>query len=148
MTKDLHNNLKLTTSIVPAVKSSDTNGTGIDTAGYEAVEMVVMVGLSADTLSSTNKISLELEESTDNSTFTDVAEADMIGGISGGTVGEFALIDAATEDELTYKVGYRGTQRYIRPVLNFSGTHTTGTPIGAVAILGKPRNAPTSNTAA
>ena len=78
-TRDLHSNLRVQTSITPAVTNADTNGTSADTAGFESVLIVVDVGNSADTLNATNTIALELEESSDNSTFTDVADGDMLG---------------------------------------------------------------------
>lgn len=140
-TRDLHNNIKTVTSLVPATRTADANGTGVDTSGFESVEAVVALGQSGDTLSGSVKLDLELEESDDDSTYTDVALADMIGGVSAGN---FGTIDAATEDEKIYRVGYRGRKKYVRPVLNFTGTHTNGIPCAAMVILGNPRHAPAS----
>lgn len=138
--KDLHNGYAASHVLSAAVRNADANSAGLDLQGCEAAEILVNVGASADTLSATNTISLELEESDDNSTFTDVAEADLLGAVSGTTTGQFALIDSASEDEATYRVGYIGTKRYVRVVVNFSGTHTTGTPIGALAVKGHLRH--------
>jgi hypothetical protein len=53
-----------------------------------------------------------------------------------------AVIDAPTEDSLTVTAQYIGGKRYIKPVLNFSGTHSTGTPVAVTVLLGQPRVAP------
>lgn len=151
MRKDIGSWLKLTTLLAPVVKNSDTDCTAVDLAGYEGVDLCVTMGDSADTLNGTNKISLELEESDDNLSFTDVDDDDMIGldeAGGSGTSGQFALVDAPTEDSVIYRIGYRGTKRYVRVVLNFSGTHSTGTPIGVFALLGAPRTAPVSRVGA
>lgn len=139
--RDLHNNLGIVRVLDPAVRNSDVNGgdADVDLQGYNGCEMIVVVGLSADTLNGSNTISLELEESDDDSTYTDVAAADMLGGNAGGT-GQFALIDDAAEDDAVYSVGYIGDKRYVRLVVNFSGTHSTGTPIGACAVVGHGRH--------
>lgn len=135
VTRDLYNNTRFMTSITPAVYNSDTTGTAVDTANFESVMCNVHVGNSADTLSGSNTIALELEESSDNSTFTDVAVADMIGE-AGTTASQFNLINAPAEDTAVFVVGYQGDLRYLRPLLNYSGSHSTGTPIGAQIVLG------------
>lgn len=134
MKTGIYSDYKFTQILDPAVTNADTNCTSIDMKGYSEVLFAVLVGESADTLNATNKIELEVEESADNSTFTDVADADLVKYVDGINDGCFALIDAATEDDAVYYTAYRGDSRYVRPVLNFSGTHSTGTPIGVIAI--------------
>ena len=131
---DLQDTVTQTLCLAPIVKNADTNCTAVNMAGLRDVMFQVSVGASADSLSGTNKIELELEESTDNSTFTDVADADTDAAVTGTNTGTFAVIDATDEDDTLYTVRYLGTQQYVRVVLNFSGTHSTGTPIGVVAI--------------
>lgn len=122
--------------IDPATANSDVNGSSLDLSGYDSATIVVTVGESADaaSLSGTNKIEFELEESDDDSSFTDVDDGDIIGEVSGTNDGCFGVIDASDEDDAVYTVHYTGAKRYVRPVLNFSGTHTTGTPIGAIGV--------------
>lgn len=143
--KDIHNVMSIGTSLKAANRTADANGSGVDLQGYEAAEVVANVGLSGDTLSGSVKIALELEESDDNSVFTDVADADMIGETGAGS-GEFALIDDAAEDETTYKVGYLGSKRYIRVVWNITGTHTNGTPGSADVVRMHARHQPAGAT--
>ena len=136
------NNFKVVTSIVPAVRNADTNGTGVDTQGYNSLTLFAVVGDSADTLSGTNKIEIEMEESDDNSSYTDVSNAEVEGYVSATNTGTFGLINAPTGDQTTFVGGYKGGKRYARPVLNFSGTHSTGTPIGVIGVLSNPKYPP------
>lgn len=134
--KDLHNSVKVVAGIDPIVGNNTTEGTGltIDTLGYESCDMVFHFGVSGDTLSGSVKMQASLEDSPDNSTWTAVAAA--------GLQGSLSLIDAAAEDEVVQSVGYIGTQRYVRHLITFTGTHTNGCPISAVAVLGHARHQP------
>lgn len=139
--KDLHNSIEVTSSVAPVAVEIDTDGTGVDVSGAESVEIVFHVGIEGVTLSTTDKITLELEESdTLGSGYTDVAAADMIGEESAGVV---KTIDAGAEAPGLYRVGYLGTKKYVRPVFNFGGTHTAApTPISALVIASHLRTAP------
>ena len=137
--QDLNNNIKSVQSLAPAVRTADANGDGVDLQGFEAVAVAVDTGAEGITLSSSNKIEFELEHSDDDSTYTDVAQADVI-GVTLGSGGLFLTLDANGETPQISEIGYVGGKRYIRVVANFSGTHGTGTPISAFAILGKPRH--------
>jgi hypothetical protein len=132
---NLYTDNKFTLCQVPATKTSDTNCTAVDMQGYNECLFAVSVGNSGDTLDGSNYIELEVEESTDNSSFTDVANADLIKYVTGTNTGTFAKVDdSATEDQAVYFTSYRGTKRYVRVVLNFTGTHSSGTPISVLAI--------------
>lgn len=125
-------------SLAPASRTADANGTGVDLQGYEGAEIVFDVGAEGVTLSGTDKIALEVEESDDNSTFTDVAAADLIGEESAGVV---KTLDENAEAPAIYSVGYIGSKRYVRAVVNYSGTHGTGTVIAAHVVKGAKRHA-------
>ena len=141
MSSHIHDSIELVKSIDPAVVTADTNGTGVDLAGFEAAEIVFSIGESADTLSGSVYLELEVEDSPDNSVWTNCGAADLLDAEAAGLA---ATIDAAAEDDVVVKVGYVGGQRYVRPVINVTGTHTNGTPLAACVIKGKPRHAPTS----
>jgi hypothetical protein len=142
--KDIHNAMKFVGALEPIVVNNTSEGTGdvVDTAGYESVELVVYVGESGDTLSGSLKHELAIQEGAlaNGSDMADVASptTDLIGS----TTALFATIDADGEDGQVYKVGYKGSARYIRLKDTVTGTHTNGTPMAAVAILGHPRSAP------
>lgn len=140
--QDLANNIKLVQSLAPAVRTADANGDGVDRQFYEGVTIVVDTGAEGITLSSTNKIEFELEHSDDDSTYSDMSSSDVNGTL--GTNGLFLTLDADAETPQISEIEYVGNKRYVRVVANFSGTHGTGTPIGASVILHKPRHAPAS----
>ena len=142
--KDLSNNIVPVVSIKNAVKTAAENGTGVDLQGYEGATILVDVGAEGDTLSSSVHFEVSLEESDDDSTYTDVAQAGIIDGtIASG--GIFLKLDGTTgADPGTaggiFRVGYVGGKRYIRVVLAKTGTHSTGTPIGAMVVKSHARH--------
>ncbi len=140
--KDLYSGLKITSLTVSAVNNSDLESDTIDLQGYESLMLVVDMGNSADTLNGSNTIQLEVEDSPNDSDWTDCADADLHNYIDGSNDGTFGVIDAAGEDSINFKTGYKGDKRYVRVVINFTGTHSTGTPISILAIQSNPRLAP------
>lgn len=133
MLKDLRALVTTTQLVDPATITAVTNSASVDLKSHQNALFAVAVGESGDTLSASVKIELELEESDDDITFTDVADADMLGEVSGTNDGCFAVIDAADEDDAVYTAQYHGSKRYVRAVINVTGTHTNGTPIGIIA---------------
>jgi hypothetical protein len=134
-------------SLNAIAKTTDTDCTAVDSKGFSSVTHVVNVGANGITFSSTNKVEIELEHSDDNATFTDVtSNTDVVGGTV-GTNGLWQTIDADGDCNAVYAIGYVGGKRYSRVVLNFSGTHGTGTVFGVVGVKGRPLSGPTSSQA-
>lgn len=123
-------------SIVPVVCSgngTDTEGTGVDLRGYNRALVQFLVGATAETLSGSLYICLEVEESADNSTFTDCADASLSDTVTGATTGTMAKIISSTADNVLVEAEYKGTSRYIRGVVNLVGNHAAGgTPIACL----------------
>jgi hypothetical protein len=142
--RDLSNNINPAVSIINAVKTAAGNGTGVDLQGYESATILVDVGAEGDTLSSNVYFEISLEHSDDDSTYTDCAQADIIDGtISSG--GIWLKLDGSTGGDPDssggiFRVGYVGGKRYVRVVLAKTGTHSNGTPIGAMVVRGHARN--------
>lgn len=137
---------KIDQVITPAAAiNADANSAEVDMQGYGALTFVTNVGVSLDVLSGAVSIELALEESdVSGSGFTAVADDDVINAVAGlAQTGSYANIDDPAEDERAYKVGYRGHKRFVRTIVNFVGTHTSGTPISAVAIREEPNHTPT-----
>lgn len=135
MIRDLLNELGApVTSILNAVKTSDGNGSSADLRNYRGALIVADVGNSGDTLSGSVYLELEVEESDDDSSFTDVADADLHGYVDGTNDGCFAKIDAPAEDSLHILAEYKGSKRYIRAVVNVTGSHSSGIPVGVCII--------------
>lgn len=141
--RDLHSEITVVQTIPAKLHQESTasvNGTGVDGSRHFAVEHIVNVGISLETLSGSLKTTLYLEDSADNSTYAAVTDAAyIIGDMVTLASGIFAVIDAAAEDPAVFNIGYRGPQRYSRVRALFTGNHSTGTPLGAVAIKGEPR---------
>lgn len=138
--RDLSNNIVGVASIAPVVLASDTNGTGVDLQGYESATVLLSVGIEGITLSTSNKIEFELEESDDDSTYTDVTSATSVTETTIAAGGLFFTADGNADIPAVTTIGYVGGARYIRVVANFSGTHGTGTPISATVIKGHSRH--------
>ena len=134
-------------SLNAIVKDADTNCTGVDSKGFSSVTHVVNVGANGITFSTTNKVEIELEESDDNVTFTDVTSNTSVVGGTVGANGLWQTIDADGDCNAVYAIGYVGGKRYSRVVLNFSGTHGTGTIFGVVGVKGRPLSGPTASQA-
>jgi hypothetical protein len=140
--KDMRSRTKTVVSIASIICNNDTEGKGaaVDLKGYEGALMIFNIGISADTLSGSVLLTPKLQESdtTTDGDFTDVAAGDMLGDE------DLTVIDDAAEDPDVQRVSYIGSKRYIRAVVDTTGTHTNGTPLGAVCVLGYPRHMPTS----
>lgn len=119
--KDIAARVKHVQSLRPQATTATRTGTGVDTLGYEGVLIVVNAGLRTDGTHTT-----DIEESDDDSTYTDVAAADL--------QGTEPVINSATTDEQDYEVGYIGSKRYVRVNIAVSGA-TTGAVLGASVML-------------
>ena len=129
---------KVAVTMAPILANDTTEGTGVgvDRYGYGDVLMIAQQGISGDTLAANLKWTLTFEESDNNTDFTTIADADLEGGYGSWT------IDAAAEDPTTIIRLYRGTKRYVRIVWTVTGTHTNGTPIAGIVVLGRPNKIP------
>ena len=144
---DLKNNIELVECLNAIVKAADTNAAGIDTQGFNSSMAIVNVGAPGVTFSTTHKVDIRLQDSSDNSTFADVTDNNYVtGGTVGGT-GIWQTIDADGDCNAVYGLGYVGPERYYRVVLDFSGTHGTGTVFGVVGAQSNPLHAPTTEGA-
>lgn len=108
--KDLKNNLVVVQSIAPAAaKTASVNGTGVDLQGFESALVSFEVGVITD-----GTHTPKVQESDDNSTYTDVAAKDLIGTL------------AALASSTPQSVSYIGSKRYIRPVSTVAGATSGG----------------------
>lgn len=132
--RDLYNSVSPASSIVAQAVTATVNGTGVDLQGFESADVLIDLGTFAGT---TPTATIQIQESDDNSTFTAVAAADLIGGALPATIDP-------TNDVALYERGYIGTKRYIRVAV----TAVTGTspslPMSAVVVRGHARSKPAS----
>lgn len=144
--KDLHSGVSVATLIAAATLAADNTPAAVDLLGYQSAEILLAIGVGGITFSGTNKIEFVLTHSDDNSTYTNVADADLL-GVSGTSNGIIKSLIAAHAAGASYRFGYKGGKRYLKLLADFSGTHGTGTPIAAMVLLGDPEVAPTANQA-
>jgi hypothetical protein len=144
-TRDTYSGSNALATKVSLADSVDTNGTGIDLFGYEGALIIANVGAGAVFSDTTVSLELEVEESADNSSFTDVADAHLIGYVAGTNDGCFGVIDYGDEDQLVYYASYIGSKRYIRVVCNYVSTGTAPadiTPVSATVVRMYPKYGP------
>lgn len=144
--KDLHSRLNVATAIGNAVLAADNTPAAIDLQGYNAAEVILGIGVGGITFSGTNKIEFVLTHSDDNVSYTNVADADML-GVSGISNGIIKALTAAHAAAASYRFGYKGGKRYLKLLADFSGTHGTGTPIYGAVLRSRGSNNPQANQA-
>jgi hypothetical protein len=132
--KDLYDKIAPRTMIESALLAADTTPSAIDLQGFKSAAIVLDIGVGGITFDGTNKIEFVLTHSDDDSTYTNVADADVL-GVTGVTNGIIKSLVAAHAAATISKFGYIGGKRYIKLKADFSGTHGTGTQIAAIAIL-------------
>lgn len=128
--RDLQKQIGPAQALAPALYTSTTNGTGIDRADYEGVVFVVTSGTVTD-----GTYAFKIQDSADNSSFSDAAAGDVSGSITNITSST-----TATEQ----KFAYAGPKRYCRLVMTVTGSPGTGGYICAVAIKSGAKVLPTS----
>ncbi len=138
---DLYYNTLITELLAPAVRTTSANSASVDLQNYDSAVIGFNVGASGDTWSNTTKICLEVQDSPDNSTWTACADAVLTNftdtqAVNTGTV---AVMNSNALGSAAYFTGYIGNQRYVRGVLNYQGTHATGSPVDVFALAGRPR---------
>ena len=152
---DLHSNIKREKHFAcAAYTSTQTPSNGIDTKGFESCEFVIIIGTITNIAQSpTPSWAFKLQESDSQSSgFTDVTSAASViygsanspAGAPDTSTGVFLLVDAAAEDDEVYRIGYRGSKRYVRCVATASEVPGS-TPIAIIAELGHPSDAPVSD---
>ena len=136
--RDISNRTKSVNTVDPKVITSDTNGTGVDLQGFESAMVVFTVGIEGDTLSSSVKFEIHLEHSDDNSSFSAVTASTDVTEGSVNRDGTFVTLDDSAESPSIHQIGYIGGKRYIRAVVDATGSHSNGTPMACVVVLGNP----------
>jgi len=125
--KDLTKKLSTVQALAPVVADATKTSSAIDMDGANSLLICFECGVPGDTLSATVKFTPSLTESDNNSDYTAVDAADIV-----GTLAAVASGTAASRQV----VGYKGSKRYVKAVITAAGTHTTGTPWSVTAIKG------------
>lgn len=135
---DLHNRIHVARAISPVSVADNTAQVSqiIDRKGFESIEFVILTGSLADA----DATFTVLVEDGDDSSLTDaaaVADAQLL-----GTEADASFL--FSDDNKCFKIGYVGYKRYVRLTIT-PAANTSAALLAAVAVLGSPSNAPTSN---
>ena len=137
---DLHSNIRTTLALnAVALGATGANaGSIIDRQGYGGVEFVIGYGSIVTTGTVVTAI---VKEGDVTGTLTSVADDDLIGTETLASLAAGARV-AGTGKEVTKRIGYKGSKRYVQLTLTGSGTTSVGY-VWADAILHNPRTAET-----
>lgn len=133
--QELHNNITVRRVVSPvAIGTTGTGKTGaiIDRQGYGGVEFLVGYGTVT---SSTAVFTVTIKEGDATGSLTSVADADLVGTEADAGLAAGARTSGTTKN-VTKKVGYKGSKRYVQA--NISSTATAGTPVSIDAVLFNP----------
>lgn len=144
--RDIHSLMTRILAIGNAVYAATTTPAAIDLQGFDAAEINLDLGVGGITFTGVNKIDFTLTHSDDNSTYTNVADADLL-GVTGTTLGIIKSLQTLQAAAAVYRFGYIGNKRYLKLSAVFSGTHGVGTAIAASVSGKRPRLTPTANQA-
>jgi hypothetical protein len=139
---DLHSNIKQVQAIIPAAIGANATKTGaiIDRQGYNGVEFITSYGSVTTT---GTVVTVVLKEGDATGSLTSVADADLLGTEALASLAAGARV-AGTGKEVSKRVGYIGTKRYVQMSMVQTGTTSVGA-VAATAILFNPEVAPVSN---
>lgn len=127
MTQDRLGNLALKVAMAPAVPNDNTLQVGetIDLAGYLDCEFIIATGTLADA-NATFTAEIYEDDAANMGTEAAAAAADKFG--------TFTFDYSA--DKAAWRIGYRGTKRYIRVKIAPAGNSDTA-PLCVIAVLGQ-----------
>lgn len=128
--RKLFDNVKASYSHRPVTATASANGTGVDTQGYSDAMVVLEVGTVSGT---TPTLNVKIQESDDNSSFSDVTGATFTQVSATGS----SQVLRVTELNLVRK-------RYLRAVATIAGT-TPSFAFGTEFLLSSSNAAPVNN---
>ena len=124
--KDLYSNVGVEAAVVPATLTATNTSAAIDLQGYDSAMIIIQTGAIGGAGNFTPKLT---ECATSGGTYTDVASTDLNG----------SFISALAASSV-YKVGYRGSKRYLKTVLTLnSGTNIVA---GVLVVKGDAASGP------
>jgi len=132
---DLYNRIGVVPDLNPAARTASVNSGGIDRTAFEG-GIDSLVGVLAVGAWTDGTHTFKLQDSPDNSVWTDVAALYL--------QGSFTAITSTGQQNAVQKVGYSGVQRYVRAVDTVASA-TTGAVYGFFWIVGGAHYLPTGS---
>jgi len=141
--RDLHSNIRTKTVISPLAIGANATKTGviIDRQGYGGVEFIASYGAVTTT---GTVVTLVVKDGDVTGTLTSVADTYLLGTEALASLLAATPRTAGTTKEVTKRLGYVGTKRYVQVNAVQTGTTSVGV-VGVAAILGYPELAPQTN---
>jgi hypothetical protein len=136
--REIYSTVAASQALVFASRTASVNSSTVDLQGFESAMFVCNIGAPGITLSATDKIGFQLQESdtTTDGDFTSVSAANTHNGES---LVEFTANASASAAAI---LSYKGTKRYSRVRVIYSGTHGAGTIVGVNALRSHAAMAP------
>jgi hypothetical protein len=138
--RDLHNNIHPVVGIAPAAARADNTpivSAIVDTQGFDSCEFVLVTGTNTDT-NATFAVLVEDGDAPNLSDASAVVDDELL-----GTEAQAGFTFA--DDNVTRKIGYIGSKRYVRLTVTPSGNDAGNIFVSGVWVLGHPNNVPTAN---
>ncbi len=108
----------------------------------DAKDATLFIAIGANSFTDENRIDFKLEESDDGITYSSVEAKDVVGADGEVNDGIVASVTYDLEKTEMKALGYVGNRRYLRLTAMFSGTHATGTILGAMVVQFLPYRKP------
>lgn len=131
--RDLHNNIKVSRVISPNSVADNTAEVGqiIDNQGFSSLEYVIAYGILADAAATFTPL-LEHSDDSGMAGAVPVPDSDLLGT---------EVVRDQADDNIVDKLGYKGSLRFTRLTIT-PADNATAADFSAVAVQGKPGNAP------
>lgn len=141
--RDLHSNSRTLNIITAAAIGANATKSGLvkDRQGYGGVEFIASYGSVTTT---GTVVTLVVKEGDVTGTMTSVADTDLIGTEALASLLAATPRTAGTTKEVTKRIGYKGSKRYVTVDAVQTGVTSVGC-VSVVALLHNPANAPTAN---
>lgn len=139
--RDLYHNIAVVQLLSPTdITTNDTYSSIVDLQDFEACDIIVNLGVcTGATVNTYVTPILQESDSLNEADFGAVSSSDYIGGLT--------KVDDLAEDNTVQHVGYIGSKRYLRVLMDVTST-MTNVPVSITAILsGARHNPPTAPSA-
>ncbi len=129
MMQSLYGHLKNVLNLAPISVTATGTSSTVDMQGFSSCMFLLLVG--AFTFTSGNKMTIAIQESDDGTTFTAVADADLL---SVESTGVHRVLDGTEDAGTINEFHYQGTKRYLQ--MKYTETGTVDVPLAVLAVKG------------
>ena len=142
MKQDIKSISKSILVVGPVVLDEDNAPDAVDLISAKGTKFDILVGVGGITFDADNKIEISMTHcDTESGEYANVTAAD-VSGVASVTSGIVKSLVAAHAAASVTSIGYKGGKRFVKFVINFTGTHGTGTPIAIIGFQTNPYVSP------